>query len=60
MDWNFESVKCLDELVEQYGGRKSIGQEAEIQRRIEKEWASLQAAVWREFCGFLIGLPNCI
>ena len=35
MDWNFQSVKCLNELVQQYGGRKSSGREAELQGRIE-------------------------
>ena len=42
-DWNFQSVKCLDdsELVQQYGGRKSGGWEAEFQERIQKEWACL-------------------
>ena len=33
-DWNFQRVKYLDELVQQYGGRKSRGQEAEFQERI--------------------------
>ena len=37
MDWNFQSVKYLDELVEQYSGRKNGGQEAEFQARIRKE-----------------------
>ena len=41
MDWNFQSVKYfkLDELMEQYGGRKSGGPslEADFQGRIQKE-----------------------
>ena len=36
-DWYFRSVKYLDELVQQYGGRKSEGREAEFQERIRKE-----------------------
>ena len=36
-DWNFQSVKYLHELVQQYGGRKSGGREAEFQERIRKE-----------------------
>ena len=35
MDWNFQSVKYLNELVQQYGGRKSSGREEEFQERIE-------------------------
>ena len=31
MVWDFQSVKYLDELVDQYGGRKSKGREAEFQ-----------------------------
>ena len=34
MDWNFRSVKRLDELVKQHGGRNSGGREAEFQERI--------------------------
>ena len=41
IDWNFQSVKYLDKLLQQYGGRKSRGQEAEFQERIRKEWACL-------------------
>ena len=33
MDWNFQSVKYLDELVQQYGGRKSGGRQAEFQEK---------------------------
>ena len=36
MDWNFQSVKYLDDLVQNYGGRKSGGREAEFQERIRK------------------------
>ena len=34
MDWNFQSVKYLHKPVQQNGGRKSGGQEAEFQERI--------------------------
>ena len=37
MDWNFQSVKCLGEFVEQYGGRKCGGLDPEFQERIRKE-----------------------
>ena len=37
MDWNFNSVQYLDKLVQQYGGRKRGGLEAEFQERIQKE-----------------------
>ena len=47
MDWNFQSVKYLHELVQQYGGRKSGGREAEFQERIRSMPAS-----WRECLGF--------
>ena len=33
-DWNCQSVEYLHELVQQYGGRKSEGGEAEFQERI--------------------------
>ena len=36
-DWKFQSVKYLYELVQQYGGEKSRGQEAEFRERIQKE-----------------------
>ena len=34
MDWSFQRVKYLHKLVQQYGGRKRGGQEAEFQERI--------------------------
>ena len=43
MNMNFQSVKCLDKLVEHYGGRKS-GVEKGFERM------SIPAA-WRWFCG---------
>ena len=54
MDWNFQSVKYLDELVQQYGGRKSGGREAVPRKDLKR--MSMPAA-WREFCGFRIPLP---
>ena len=56
MDWNFQSVKYLHELVQQYGGRKSGGWEAEFQERIRKEWACLQRG--GSFCGFGFECPS--
>ena len=52
---NFQIVKCLDELVEQYDGRKSGGRETEFQERIQKEWACLKRG--RSFRCFGSGLP---
>ena len=37
MDWNFQSVNYMDELVQQYGGGKSGGREAAFQERTRKE-----------------------
>ena len=34
---DFQSVKYMHELVQQYGGRKSGGREAEFRERIQKE-----------------------
>ena len=54
--WNFQSVKYLDELVQQYGGRKRGGREAEFQERIRKEWACLHRGA--SFLGFRFHCPS--
>ena len=37
MHWNFQIVKCMDELVEQDDGREQWGQAAEFQERCQKK-----------------------
>ena len=56
-DWNFQSVKYLHELVQQHGGKKRGGQEAEFLERIRKESACLPhcgGSSWvSDFCWYL-------
>ena len=56
MDWNFQSVKYLLELVQQYDGRKSGDLEAEYQERKRLSMPTL----WREFLGFGFFCPSGI
>ena len=54
IDWNFQSVKYLGELVQQYGGGKRWVEKQNSKKNSKR--MSMPAA-WREFCGFLIGVP---
>ena len=54
MDWNFQSVKYLHELVQQYGGRKSRVEMQYSKKGFEK---NEHACIVEGVLGFRIFLP---
>ena len=48
MDWNFQSVKYLDDLVQNYGGRKA-GVEKQISNKVIKRTSMLSDLFARQY-----------